>query len=115
MPIDPSDSNPEDPDEVLKAQTARLVAEMEELIRRAKLLMQEGHPILGYTARQMLRKGAQLVGSRSGLARRLNVTDRELDLWLDGRESIPEKNLLALITLLDQLLPSGKVQRPPSG
>src|SRR5262249_43236752 len=115
MSIDRSDSTPKDPDDVLKAGTARLLAEMEELIRRAKLLMQEGHPILGYTARQMLAKGIQVVGGRSNLARRMNVADRQLDLWMDGWETMPEKNLHALIVLLDQLLPPGKPPRPPSG
>ena len=115
MPTDPSDSNPKDPDEALKAQTARLIAEMEELIRRAKLLMQEGHPTLGYTARQMLRKAVQVVGKRDVLARRLNVTEERLDRWLDGRESIPGRNVLALIALLDRLLPARKAPPPPSG
>lgn len=105
------DATPEDRDDILKAETARLIAEMDELIRRAKLLMQEHHPSLSYTARQILTKAAQLVGGRSQLAGRLNVAEGQLDRWMEGSEVMPEAMLLALISFLDLHKP-GKGPRP---
>jgi hypothetical protein len=105
------DATPEDRDDILKAETARLIAEMDELIRRAKVLMQEHHPSLSYTARQMLTKAAELVGGRNNLAGRLNVPQTQVDRWIGGSEAMPETMLLALISFLDLHKP-GKGPRP---
>jgi hypothetical protein len=51
---------------------------------------------------RLLREAAQLVG-REELAVRLKIAATELDAWMQGSISMPDRKLLALAGILDKL------------
>ena len=60
------------------------------------------------TKQRMLEQAAKHVG-RERLAQRLNVPENLLQAWIDGHASMPERKLLMLADLLEEL------SDPPGG
>lgn len=54
------------------------------------------------TRQRLLQRAAQALGHRE-LAERLNVTPQTLDVWLRGLASMPDRKLLELAAILDEL------------
>ena len=54
------------------------------------------------TRQRLLQRAAQALGHRQ-LAERLNVTAQTLDVWLRGLASMPDRKLLELAAILDEL------------
>jgi transcriptional regulator with XRE-family HTH domain len=55
------------------------------------------------TRQRLLQHAAKLLGGERELAERLNVTPHTLDVWLRGLASMPDRKLLELAALLDEL------------
>ena len=54
------------------------------------------------TKQNLLRMAAQRLGAEE-LARRLNIPESLLTAWMSGHASMPDRKLLVLADLLDQL------------
>lgn len=54
------------------------------------------------TRQRLLQRAAKLLGHRE-LAERLNVTPQTLDVWLRGLAPMPDRKLLELATIVDEL------------
>jgi transcriptional regulator with XRE-family HTH domain len=55
------------------------------------------------TRQRLLQRAAKLLGGQRQLAERLNVTPHTLDLWMRGLARMPDRKLLELAALLDEL------------
>lgn len=54
------------------------------------------------TRQRLLQRAAKLLG-QSQLAERLNVTPQTLDIWMRGLARMPDRKLLELAAILDEL------------
>ena len=54
------------------------------------------------TRQRLLQRAAELLGEHQ-LALRLGVTPQTLDVWLRGLASMPDRKLLELAAILDEL------------
>lgn len=54
------------------------------------------------TRQRLLQRAAKLLGQEQ-LAARLGVTPQTLDVWLRGLASMPDRKLLELAAILDEL------------
>jgi hypothetical protein len=57
-------------------------------------------PTNKHTRRRLLKLGLRHFGT-DGLAQRLKVSESVVKGWLDDRETIPDRRLIALIDLID--------------
>ena len=55
------------------------------------------------TRQRLLQRAAMLVGGPAQLAERLNVTHQTMDLWMRGLARMPDRKLLELAAVLDEL------------
>ena len=55
------------------------------------------------TRQRLLQRAATLLGGPSQLAERLNVTPETMDLWMRGLARMPDRKLLELAAVLDEL------------
>jgi transcriptional regulator with XRE-family HTH domain len=55
------------------------------------------------TRQRLLQRAATLVGGPAELAKRLNVTPQTMDLWIRGLARMPDRKLLELAAILDEL------------
>jgi len=55
------------------------------------------------TRQRLLQRAAKLLGGPAKLAERLNVTPQTMDLWIRGLARMPDRKLLELAAILDEL------------
>ena len=55
------------------------------------------------TRQRLLQRAAKLLGGPGKLAERLNVTPQTMDLWIRGLARMPDRKLLELAAILDEL------------
>jgi hypothetical protein len=54
------------------------------------------------TKQQLLRRAANLIG-RDELAARLKIPESLLDAWISGHAALPDRKLVALADILDEV------------
>jgi DNA-binding transcriptional regulator YdaS (Cro superfamily) len=55
------------------------------------------------TRQRLLKRAAKLLGGDHQLAERLGVSPQTVDLWMRGLARMPDRKLLELAALLDEL------------
>jgi DNA-binding transcriptional regulator YdaS (Cro superfamily) len=55
------------------------------------------------TRQRLLQRAANLLGGPKHLAERLNVPPHTLDLWIRGLARMPDRKLLELAAIVDEL------------
>ena len=55
------------------------------------------------TRQRLLQRAAKLLGGERQLCERLNVTPQTMDLWTRGLARMPDRKLLELAAILDEL------------
>jgi hypothetical protein len=62
-----------------------------------------------------LRRAARLLGGVEPLARKLRVSPRQLEAWMNGQEAVPTDIFLRTVDLIEDSRPDDTTRDPPEG